>query len=40
MAAPRRGDPASAGHNWSINWDRYYNWEFKNSHEPFLNALP
>ena len=25
---------------WSINWDRYYNWEFQNSHEPFLNALP
>ncbi|MGW4466725.1 chitinase [Micromonospora sp. NPDC004704] len=25
---------------WSINWDRFYNWEFKNSHEPFLNALP
>jgi chitinase len=25
---------------WSINWDRYYNWEFRNSHEPFLNALP
>jgi chitinase len=25
---------------WSINWDRYYNWAFQNSHEPFLNALP
>jgi len=25
---------------WSINWDRYYNWEFQNSHEPFLNGLP
>ncbi|GAA2353760.1 hypothetical protein Cme02nite_46270 [Catellatospora methionotrophica] len=25
---------------WSINWDRYYNWEFSNSHEPFLNSLP
>ena len=25
---------------WSINWDRYFNWEFQNSHEPFLNALP
>jgi len=25
---------------WSINWDRYYNWEFQNSHEPYLNALP
>jgi chitinase len=25
---------------WSINWDKYYNWEFQNSHEPFLNSLP
>ncbi|MFI0445904.1 chitinase [Actinomadura sp. 6N118] len=25
---------------WSINWDRYFNWEFMNNHEPFLNALP
>ncbi|SHF68745.1 chitinase [Streptoalloteichus hindustanus] len=25
---------------WSINWDRYYKWEFQNSHRPFLNALP
>jgi chitinase len=25
---------------WSINWDRYYNWEFQNSHRPFLNGLP
>jgi chitinase len=25
---------------WSINWDRYYNWEFANSHDPYLNALP
>ncbi|MET7398133.1 glycosyl hydrolase family 18 protein [Dactylosporangium sp. NPDC005572] len=25
---------------WSINWDRYYGWEFMNAHEPFLNALP
>ncbi|WP_086844859.1 chitinase [Amycolatopsis kentuckyensis] len=25
---------------WSINWDKYYSWEFQNSHEPFLNALP
>jgi chitinase len=25
---------------WSINWDRYHSWEFMNSHEPFLNALP
>lgn len=25
---------------WSINWDRYYGWEFKNSHAPYLAALP
>jgi len=25
---------------WSINWDRYYGWEFMNSHEPYLNSLP
>lgn len=25
---------------WSINWDRYFGWEFMNNHEPFLNALP
>jgi chitinase len=25
---------------WSINWDRYYSWEFQNSHRPFLNGLP
>ncbi|WP_131738476.1 chitinase [Actinomadura roseirufa] len=25
---------------WSINWDHYFNWDFMNSHEPFLNALP
>ncbi|MBV1851706.1 glycoside hydrolase family 18 protein [Catellatospora tritici] len=25
---------------WSINWDKYYGWEFQNNHEPFLNALP
>lgn len=25
---------------WSINWDRYYGWEFMNNHEPFLNNLP
>ncbi|MDP9799906.1 chitinase [Catenuloplanes nepalensis] len=25
---------------WSINWDRYYSWEFRNSHAPFLKALP
>ncbi|WP_165547003.1 chitinase [Kribbella sindirgiensis] len=25
---------------WSINWDKYYNWEFQNSHAPYLDALP
>jgi chitinase len=25
---------------WSINWDRYYGWEFQNNHEPFLGSLP
>ena len=25
---------------WSINWDRYYGWEFMNSHRPFLDGLP
>ena len=25
---------------WSINWDRYYKWEFMENHEPFLNGLP
>ena len=25
---------------WSINWDHYYNWEFQNSHAPYLAALP
>jgi chitinase len=25
---------------WSINWDRYYDWEFQNSHGPFLDSLP
>ncbi|GAB3879052.1 glycoside hydrolase family 18 protein [Kibdelosporangium lantanae] len=25
---------------WSINWDRYYNWEFQNAMDPFLNGLP
>jgi chitinase len=25
---------------WSINWGRYYNWEFQNSHAPYLAALP
>ncbi|GAA1572418.1 glycoside hydrolase family 18 protein [Actinomadura kijaniata] len=38
-----RGGPSPALRGlmtWSINWDRYYGWEFMNSHEPFLNALP
>jgi chitinase len=38
-----RGGPALALRGlmtWSINWDRFFNWEFQNSHEPFLNALP
>jgi chitinase len=25
---------------WSINWDRYFNWDFMNNLEPYLNALP
>jgi chitinase len=25
---------------WSINWDRFYGWEFQNNHEPYLNGLP
>ncbi|WBQ07132.1 chitinase [Kribbella sp. CA-293567] len=25
---------------WSINWDKYYNWEFQNSHAPYLANLP
>jgi chitinase len=25
---------------WSINWDRFFNWEFMNTMEPFLNGLP
>ncbi|GAA2507328.1 chitinase [Winogradskya humida] len=24
---------------WSINWDHFYNYEFQNAHEPFLNGL-
>jgi chitinase len=38
-----RGGPSPALRGlmtWSINWDRYFNWEFMNAHEPFLNALP
>jgi chitinase len=39
--APRSGtNPNFRGlMTWSINWDRYYGWEFRNAHEPFLNAL-
>jgi chitinase len=38
---PRSGtNPSFRGlMTWSINWDRYYNWEFRNAHEPFLNSL-
>ncbi|GAB3810070.1 chitinase [Kribbella italica] len=25
---------------WSINWDKFYNWEFQNAHAPYLAALP
>lgn len=25
---------------WSINWDRFYSWEFRLNHGPFLKALP
>ncbi|UWZ49866.1 carbohydrate binding domain-containing protein [Dactylosporangium matsuzakiense] len=25
---------------WSINWDRYYSWEFQNAQRPYLNSLP
>jgi chitinase len=25
---------------WSINWDRYYGWEFRLNHGPFLKSLP
>ncbi|MFI1192805.1 chitinase [Micromonospora sp. NPDC020750] len=40
--APRSGtNPAFRGlMTWSINWDRYYSWEFRLSHGPFLKALP
>jgi chitinase len=24
---------------WSINWDKYYNWEFQTAHRPFLTGL-
>ncbi|MGK5740998.1 chitinase [Micromonospora sp. URMC 103] len=40
--APRSGtNPAFRGlMTWSINWDRYYDWEFRLNHGPFLRALP
>nr|WP_205801631.1 cellulose binding domain-containing protein [Micromonospora thermarum] len=40
--APRSGtNPNFRGlMTWSINWDRYYNWEFRLNHGPFLKALP
>ncbi|MBV9786990.1 MAG: chitinase, partial [Chloroflexi bacterium] len=25
---------------WSVNWDAYNNFEFSNSHRPYLNSLP
>jgi chitinase len=25
---------------WSINWDKYFGWEFRTNHGPFLKALP
>ncbi|WBB68104.1 cellulose binding domain-containing protein [Micromonospora sp. WMMD812] len=39
---PRSGaNPAFRGlMTWSINWDRYYSWEFRLQHGPFLKALP
>ncbi|PZF94231.1 chitinase, partial [Micromonospora deserti] len=39
---PRSGtNPGFRGlMTWSINWDRYYAWEFRLNHGPFLRALP
>ncbi|MFI5835946.1 chitinase [Micromonospora sp. NPDC051300] len=39
---PRSGtNPAFRGlMTWSINWDRFYSWEFRLNHGPFLKALP
>jgi chitinase len=39
---PRSGtNPGFRGlMTWSINWDRYYGWEFRLQHGPFLKALP
>ncbi|MDG4840294.1 glycosyl hydrolase family 18 protein [Micromonospora sp. WMMD967] len=40
--APRSGtNPNFRGlMTWSINWDRFYSWEFRLNHGPFLKALP
>ncbi|SCL46187.1 Chitinase [Micromonospora citrea] len=40
--APRSGtNPAFRGlMTWSINWDRFYAWEFRLHHGPFLRSLP
>jgi chitinase len=38
-----RGDPAPSLRGlmtWSVNWDRFNGYEFMNSHEPYLDALP
>ena len=37
-----RGGPSPALRGlmtWSVNWDRYYKWEFQNAHRPFLDGL-
>src|SRR2546423_726587 len=38
----RGGPPASPRGlmTWSLNWDRFHNFEFQNSHAPYLYALP
>jgi chitinase len=38
-----RGGPSPALRGlmtWSINWDRYHDWEFMNAHRPYLDGLP
>jgi chitinase len=38
-----RGGPAPALRGlmtWSINWDKFFGFEFQNSHRPFLSSLP
>ena len=39
---PRSGaNPSLRGlMTWSINWDRYYGWEFQNANGGYLKALP